>query len=271
MHKNKPIIGLTTENRLIATPFSSNKSVTLLGNKYLKLITDAHCIPVLLSTQGEISDAESIIDKLDGLILIGGQDVDASLYTSDVQINYSSSQTGLGEKYLRPLCFKSDIQQDLMEIQLYKMAKQKKIPILGICRGLQLINVAEGGTLHQEIPESSVNHFLDSDNWINYHSINIDKNSFAYHAIGVDSYFTSSLHHQAIDQLGTDLMCAAAAEDNIIELIENTDSGQFIIGVQGHIEQTRTNLYRYENILKSFFRKAGTAKITEIKKELEGV
>lgn len=262
---NKRIIGLTTANHIIETRFSSHKSVSMLGNAYIQIVIDAGCIPVLLSAQGDLRGAANLIDNIDGLILTGGQDIDPLLYSKTSEVKYEGSTQPYGEKYIRPLCYQPDRQRDNFEIELYRLAKQKCIPVLGICRGLQLINVAEGGTLYQEVPDSCVNHFIDPDGWINYHSIAIDRETRACQLMRVESYFTSSLHHQAIEKLGTNLVRSAWAEDNLIEMIEGVSSNHFIMGFQGHVEQTLKNLYLYEHILKEFFLYANKAKFKKLK------
>lgn len=250
---NRRIIGLTTANQIIETRFSSYKSVSILGNAYIQPVIDAGCIPILLSAQGDLEGTADLIDKIDGLILTGGQDIDPLLYSKTSEVKYEGSTQPYGKKYIRPACYQPDRQRDNFEIELYRLAKQKGIPILGICRGLQLINVAEGGTLYQEMPDSNVNHFIDPDGWINYHSIAIAPDTRTCQLMGVTNYFTSSLHHQAIEKLGANLIKSAWAEDNLIEMIEGVSANHFIMGFQGHVEQTRKNLYLYEHILKEFF------------------
>jgi len=221
---------------------------------YINIISDYECIPLLIPQIDNNDLLSEVIDKLDGLLLIGGQDISPSFYGQDCKVIYSSKN--IGEPYLRNEILKPNQNRDQKEISLYKLAKSKQIPILGICRGMQLINVAEGGTLHQEIDMKKINHFVESDGWINYHSIEIVKESYIHKLLGCTDYFTSSVHHQAIDSLGDNLCISAIAQDGLIELIESKNESQFIIGIQGHPEQTRKNLNKYESIFKEFINRS---------------
>lgn len=256
-------IGITCPTANIKFNMSSSQSVTLLANTYIEIVNDYNCIPILIPSNLEAYQLESISRLLNGLILSSGQDIDSNNYDEPSRVEYSSQVSGLGDLFKRSLITAPDIKRDESEIQLYHLAKSKGIPILGICRGMQLINVAEGGTLHQELTESSVDHYLGSDGWINYHDIQIVPGTLCHKLLGESSGVVSSIHHQAVKKLGSNLLISGYSPDGVIELIEHKEQGQFIIGVQGHIEKTRKNQPMFENIFKELFR---IAKLQRIKK-----
>jgi putative glutamine amidotransferase len=253
---HKPIIGITTTTQFVPVP-SGQKSVAQVNSAYIRLVTDFGCTPLLLYSEYEPDDVKRVSEFLDGLIIIGGQDIDPALYGEKCEVDYSDAHQGFGSRYQRPLSYKPNRKRDEVELRFYALAKAKKIPILGICRGLQLINVAEGGSLHQEIPEPMrVKHYHDDDGWVNHHPIQIAPKSFAYHALGTDQYFISSVHHQTINRLGSGLIASARAPDGVIEVIERVEGDDFIVGVHGHIEQTRGNLPLFDNLLSAFAQRA---------------
>ena len=234
----KPIIGITTVQTFV------HKPVILANQSYVNLISDLGGLPVLVTENPEVMEC------LDGLLIIGGQDIEPELYGAQQQVIY---QQGASKRYCRPLDYAPNKTRDNFEIALYQAAKAKKIPVLGICRGLQLINIAEGGTLCQELPESSsVQHEPGPDGHSHGHFIKIDPKSKTYELMQTEHYVTSSLHHQGIEHLGKNLRAAAWAEDGLIEIIEWQDNSQWVMAVQGHIEQTRSNYPLYDRLVTAF-------------------
>lgn len=239
----KPIIGVILQHELIPTYFGTMRQVALLSESYFNFIIEYGCIPFFITSLIQKEDLNTIIDKIDGLLLTGGRDIAASTYNTEQKI---------GKKFHRPAQLAPDIKRDLLEITLYKLAKAKGIPILGICRGIQLINVAEGGTLYQEIDQTTIVHNITAEGLIPYHEIMIMEETQCHKMLQTDKYFVSSIHHQAIHKLATELLAGAKAEDGIIELIEYKDKRKFIIGIQGHPEINRKNMHRFNNIFLSF-------------------
>ncbi len=241
----KPVIGITTVQTKLQQP------VVLVNQSYVNLVSALGGLPVLLTQDPEV------VACLDGLVMIGGQDSDPALYTSHAQVVYEDVP-GKGQRYRRPLDYAPNRQRDDFEIALYQAAKAKKIPILGICRGLQLINIAEGGTLHEELPESKVFHEAGDDGWAQGHFVKIDPNSKTYQLMQTEHYAMSSRHHQGIDRLGKNLRASAWAEDGLIEMFEWAGDDQWVFGVQGHIEQTRQNYPLYDRLVAEFMVRASS-------------
>ena len=212
----KPIIGITT--------FEDKKNgYHKVSSNYINAIFAAGGIPINIPIVHDEKDYAAYINIIDGIIFTGGLDVSPLLYDENPlkEINLISS---IRDKY---------------ELGLLKSAYEKKLPILGICRGCQLMNVALGGSLYQDINTQVPNSLGHSPNAISsdefYHSINIKEESKLYNIFGTDSIFVNSFHHQAIKKLGDNLKISAVSEDGIIEAVEATDD-RFMIGVQFHPE-----------------------------------
>lgn len=221
----------------------------MLNQSYVDLIAELGGIPMLVTREAEV------IERADGLLIIGGQDVDPAFWHAKPEVDYENVP-GVGRRFCRPLDYAPNIKRDQFELALYKRAKERKIPILGICRGLQLINIAEGGTLYQELPESAVQHETGSDGWTHAHSVRIDPGSLTHKLMDVESYVTSSRHHQGIDRLGHGLKASAWAEDNLIEVIESSSDDQWMMAVQGHLEQTRANWPLWDRLVTAFIERS---------------
>jgi len=253
----KPVIGvpvpLITSGTFVNNGQKKSLSIT---NTYISWIIETGCIPLLIPITIDLKDIGFFIEKIDGLFFPGGEDIDPVMYGEKQKVEYSEGVRFVGSMFHRPLSIAPNPKRDQLEINLYKLAKKNKIPILGICRGLQLINVAEGGSLHQENPTTTISHYIEEDGLIPYHEILIEKSSKCYELMGVDKYFTSSIHHQSIDRLGESLLASSKAMDGIIEMIESKDSERFIIGIQGHPEITIKNLPLYGKIFSKFIEEA---------------
>jgi putative glutamine amidotransferase len=169
------------------------------------------------------ADPDAMLDLLDGLLLAGGVDVDPELYGA---ARAPETQHSVRER-------------DEFEIALAKRALERDIPLLGICRGMQVLNVAQGGTLIQDLP-SQLGHdehcrvpgSFDSAE----HPVHLAPNSLAAQAAGEERHATLSHHHQGVDRLGEDLVISGWADvDELPEAIEAPDK-RFALGVQWHPE-----------------------------------
>ncbi len=207
-------------------------------------------LPIIIPYSENRRVMEEYIRLIDGVLFIGGRDVDPSCYGEKLQVSYCNDNN-CDEKYNRISFNRPNRRQDIFEIEIYKISKKYKKPILGICRGAQIINIAEGGSLHQENPDSNINHYFSKDMWINYHNVNVLKESSLYKIMGKQVVAFPSIHHQSIKKLGENLMVSGRAEDGIIEIIEGKGE-HFLMGVQGHIENTFKNFPDHEKILKKF-------------------
>jgi len=189
---------------------------------YVHSVTGAGGLPLVLSPLMEIGHAVHALEGSDGLILSGGEDVDPSHYGAKPS------------QHLKEL----DPRRDAFELALFAAAKERQLPILAICRGLQLVNVALGGTLWQDLPSecgSQLNHDV-GDRWdIRSHSIALDPGTQLHTTLRCETLVVNSFHHQAIRDLAPGLAVSAKAEDGIIEAVEHYDNG-WLLGVQWHPE-----------------------------------
>lgn len=229
----KSIIGITTfcEER----PRRVNNSVSL---NYVTSVKLAGGLPVLIPLTGDENDIENYLDMIDALLLTGGEDVSPALYD---------------EKPIEKLGTIST-KRDKFEVRLVLKALERKMPILGICRGHQLINVALGGSLYQDINSQlseRINHF-PVKNPVNklYHSVTLEKDTKLHDILGVKELEVNSFHHQAVKGLGRDLKVAALSSDGIIEAIEY-QGDSFLLGIQWHPEDLAADYPKFLELFKT--------------------
>ena len=169
---------------------------------------------------GSASQANHIAEKYDGLLLPGGDDINPSMYGAEKS-----------EK-----CGKQHPQRDELEPALFNAFLNSGKPILGICRGMQMINVCMGGTMHQDIKEiSKVNHSEFLKRKKGNHIVTITDDTKLKNIVDCQNLTVNSLHHQAVDKIGNKLIVAAVSEDGFVESVEHTEH-KFCIGVQWHPE-----------------------------------
>jgi putative glutamine amidotransferase len=194
----------------------------VLPRRYADRISAAGGIPVLLPPVPGIEDA---LGRLDGLMLSGGGDIDPARYRADPVPQVTSVRE----------------ERDTAEFALLAAAMSRHLPVLGICRGLQVINVARGGSLHQHLPDV-VGHdgHAPVPGVFGAHPVHVAPGSRLGGILGreeVDAPITTPTHHhQAVDRLGEGLVPTAWAADGTIEAFEVDDDGSFIVAVQWHPE-----------------------------------
>ncbi|HZU87529.1 MAG TPA: gamma-glutamyl-gamma-aminobutyrate hydrolase family protein [Anaerolineaceae bacterium] len=214
-----PIIGVTTGRIPTQTPLpfvGANES-------YLRAIRRAGGIPMLIPVGNQNDDLECILERLDGLLLTGGGDIDP------VRFNGAP----------HPRVYDIDEARDQQEIDLVKQAITADLPFLAICRGVQVLNVALGGTLYTDIEDQKPNalkHDWFPDHPRNHlaHKITVQEDSLLHAILNCKTTKANSLHHQGIDQLAPDLKAVAVAPDGLIEAVETNT--RFGLGVQWHPE-----------------------------------
>lgn len=232
----KAIIGIVSTIEYV---FKGNykKEVISVNRDYIKMIEESGGIPLIIPCTIDESDILKIADNIDGLLLIGGEDVGEQLYKKR-----SSNVSN----------------RDKLEVVIYNCCKNDDKPILGICRGMQMINVLEGGTL-TNIKNETIKHFIEDDGWINYHNITIKDHTKLKKIINKKEYVVSSVHHQKISKIGGNIIINAVSDDGIIEGIEVANK-RFIFGFQGHIEKCLKNYKEYKKIIDLFVKEAENGK-----------
>ena len=191
---------------------------------YVRALLSAGGVPLILSPLMGASLAASALDGCDGLLLTGGEDVDPSWYGAEPS------------PHLTP----PSQERDLFELALFAVARQRGLPILGVCRGIQLINVALGGTLFQDLPSERpgpVDHSPAGARDARSHSIRLEPGSRAATALDTLRVTVNSVHHQAIRDLAPDLVATGWSDDGLIEAAESKPGAAWILAVQWHPEE----------------------------------
>lgn len=191
---------------------------------YVNSIKAAGAAPLILPICTEDEFIESQLEAIDGLILTGGADINPLIW---------------GEE---PITALGDVMpdRDTFEIKLFKKAKELNIPILAICRGIQLVNVAEGGNLYQDlsqIPGSYIKHNQGGSLSLGSHTIEVTEDTTLYKVLNTKEITVNSFHHQAVKDIAEGYIVSAMAKDGIIEAIESEHmEAHFVLAVQWHPE-----------------------------------
>jgi putative glutamine amidotransferase len=215
----RPLIGISGNIRVLDGTDRAGVNAA-----YVHSIAKAGGVPILLTPPIAPAGADRAVEFLDGLVLTGGHDLDPHWYDSP-------PSPALG-----PL----DRQRDEFELALFHAARTRGLPILGICRGLQLVNVAMGGTLIQDLPSEQpgeVHHDPAGPRDARTHAIRLSAGSRLHQALGTGFLETNSFHHQAIRELAPGLAVTARADDGLIEAVESRDEGGWLLAVQWHPEE----------------------------------
>ena len=178
---------------------------------YTRRVAEAGGLPILISLE---TDSAEVMKRLDGLVLPGGPDIDPALYGAEPEVELMDPEAD----------------RDAQELGLLDAAASEGVPVLGICRGLQLVNVWSGGTLHQNVPEHGC--FDDPPDSLQ-HEVTFAPNSRLAEVYG-ESVQVNSLHHQTVDRLGDGLKVTASAPDGTVEGLESEDAP--MVAVQWHPE-----------------------------------
>ena len=225
---SRPVIGICTALERARWGMWDQEAV-LLSRSYVEAVQRAGALVLMLPPDRLLLERpQEALDLLDGLVIAGGADIDPASYGAESH----------------PETLDTVPERDRFEIALVRAAVERDLPVLGICRGMQLINVAYGGTLLQHLPERFGHHehlrvpgtFDGAD-----HDVELVADTLAARAAGETHHATKSHHHQGVDRLGEGLrISGCSAMDGLPEAIERPDR-RFVLGVQWHPEADETS------------------------------
>lgn len=230
----RPIVGLTTYLQQAKSGIWDKKAAFLPGI-YIEGVALAGGIPTLLPPQPVDAEiANRVLDGIDGLIVTGGRDVDPAAYGHEPH----------------PATDEPDRARDTWELALLDAALRRRLPVLGICRGAQMLNVALGGTLHQHLPDIVGHTRHQQGNAVfSTSAIRTVPGTRLAGLVG-ESANAQCYHHQAIDRLGDGLMISALDSDGVIEGVE-IPGHDFVLAVQWHPEETLDDLRLFAGLVEA--------------------
>jgi putative glutamine amidotransferase len=222
----QPLIGVSTsevrraEDHGLVPQGEPPRSELALGERYLEAVRMAGGLPVILAPV-RTSAVDQLLDRLDALCLSGGPDLHPHHYGAPEHRELGPTEPEL----------------DRFELALARRAVARGVPVLAICRGMQVLNVARGGTLHQHLPDlgDDIDHRQSLSGARTTHPVELVGSSRLARLLKDRQPLVNSFHHQAIDQLGGGLQVVGLAPDGVIEAVEGPPD-TFVFGVQWHAE-----------------------------------
>lgn len=212
---------------------------------YVTALENAGLIPLIVPPLSSTGAAAAVLDSVSGLVLTGGEDVDPARY---------------GENRHEKVRF-VNAARDATEAALVEEARARVTPVLAICRGIQILNVALGGTLVQDIAsqcDTDIGHDEDSPRSFRSHEISIEPGSLIARAFGTEHCTVNSFHHQSVKRVADGMRVTARAPDGIIEGLESIDQDWWVMAVQWHPEEMTDSPEPWDRgLFKAFARQLG--------------
>lgn len=231
----RPLIGLTGYN--VEPKEILRRRWAGAPKHYFEAIWKAGGTPMLIPNIP--GAAGEYVERCDGILLIGGGDIDPTTYTDDP---------------VHKTVYGIDTERDDIEFAVYRAARERRAPILGVCRGIQVVNVAHGGTLYQDIAgeASHAQRHNNPDHSPVFHDVVVSEGSRLAAVMENRRVTTNSYHHQAVRTLGNELRATGATEDGLVEALEDTEY-PFLLAVQWHpellIDEYREHLALFEALV----------------------
>ena len=208
-----------------------------LSLNYVRSTEGAGLTPVIIPPFTDPARAADVLVAASGLLLTGGEDVDPRRYGAEP---HAATQP-------------PNPARDETELELLRVARERRIPVLAICRGIQIVNVAFGGTLVQDLPSerpSAIVHDQPHDEAHprsdRCHAVALSSGSLVAGAAGATALEVNSYHHQAVDRLGAGLQATGHAPDGVVEACEGTERGWWLLAVQWHPEDLTTDVHAWD-------------------------
>ena len=240
--QRRPVIGISDTHKdgtNAAVPRSYVNAVLLNGG-----------IPVVVPLMNDDNELIELLNSLDGVIFTGGEDFDPAYYNE------------------RPIPQMGTVNapRDRFDIKLLNLAAERGVPILGICRGVQLINIAFGGSLYQDLPaqyhDTSIRHRQRQSNTEASHAVIVEDNTVFADIVKDRMLMVNSSHHQAVKDVARGFRVAGKSPDKVVEVIEKIDADNWILGVQFHPELLVTHDLAMRRIFQRFIEEAGETSIS---------
>jgi putative glutamine amidotransferase len=248
-----PVIGITTQT-LDAVPGELPRC-WVMSQRYVNVLTQVGAIPWVIPLTPDMAMLREVYERLDGVFLPGGVDMDPQQY---------------GESRL-PVCGVTDLDRDRVEVALVRWAMEERKPVLAVCRGVQVLNVAAGGTLYQDLADwcdAAIKH----DYWPNeprqrtdlVHEVIVEPQTQLASIMGAGRGTVNSMHHQGIKHLAPGLVVNARAPDGLIEGVEGQDDDGFLLGVQWHPEELVERMPEARRLFEAFIASSASYQIDAV-------
>lgn len=237
---SKPIIGIVPNLITIDSGSWIGLKRVSLVDKYITAIELAGGLPIIIPFVDDINNISNLLDLCNGILISGGNDIHPVFFNEHPHkdIGYVNSKV------------------DQFQIELTKLALERKMNFLGVCKGLQILNVACGGNLYQDLSQihkEGISHYQNCDYNEIWHKVKFNNNSILYNLFGSEIW-VNSYHHQAIKNLGENLKVTSTSSDGVIEAVEMVDE-KFVVGVQFHPELMINGQYDMSKLFKEFINK----------------
>jgi putative glutamine amidotransferase len=242
--RRRPVIGIPTQTLQSLGGVSAEIPPSwVMSQRYIHALTAAGAIPWLIPLVDD-ETIRGVYEQLDAVFLPGGADIDPATYGAEPH----------------PLCDKTDPERDRVEVALAKWALEDEKPVLGVCRGMQLINVAAGGTLYQDLAKElpgAIKHDYFPFRGQNFardflaHEVEVADGTRLAGLLGAGQLKVNSMHHQGVKELGEGLVSTAVSPDGLVEALEGEREG-YLVAVQWHPEALTDNDARTRKIFADF-------------------
>ncbi len=244
---HRPVIGIPMQTLQAIDGIPEGLPTSwVMNQRYIHTLTAVGGVPWMIpvsEVEAEEGTLREIYERLDGVFLSGGVDMDPGTY---------------GEPQ-HPLCGRTDPARDRSELLLTYWAIEDAKPVLGVCRGLQVINVAYGGSLYQDLadqhPEAIKHDYFPHEGYARdylAHSTEIVADTLLASIVGGEEIMVNSMHHQGVKKLGEGLIASAVAPDGLIEGLESTSKDHFLLGIQWHPEMLAESCERTRRLFEGF-------------------